>query len=101
MTTQEQLVLHSKIKRYDENFNIHNIYIFNKAGICFYSKNFTDHFKIEKNLLSPFITALMSFSEEMIGKRIKTIEMNDLKLVIFEKNSIFYSVLSDSIENLN
>ncbi|MFX1312987.1 MAG: hypothetical protein ACFFHD_10280, partial [Promethearchaeota archaeon] len=25
----------------------------------------------------------------------------DLKLVIFEKNSIFYSVLSDSIENLN
>ena len=100
MTIQEQLLFPSKIKRYDENTNIYNIYIFNKSGICFYSKSFTDHFKIEKNLLSPFITALMSFSEEMMGKRFKTIEMNDVKLVIFEKCSIFYSVLSDSIENL-
>ncbi|MFX1574577.1 MAG: hypothetical protein ACFFB0_17690 [Promethearchaeota archaeon] len=101
MVIQERRLFPSKIKRYDENTNIHNIYIFNKAGICFYCKNFTDHYKIEKNLLSPFITALMSFSEEMMGKRIKTIEMDDIKLVIFAKNSIFYSVLSDSIENLN
>jgi len=101
MTIQEQFLFPSKIKRYYENTNIHNIFIFNKSGICFYGKNFTDHFKIEKNLLSPFITAIMSFSEEMMGKRIKTIEMNDIKLVIFEKDSIFYSVLSDSIENLS
>jgi len=56
---------------------------------------------MEKNLVSPFITALMSFSKEMIGKKFKTIEMGDVKFVIFEKGSINYNILCDTIENEN
>ncbi|MFW9969979.1 MAG: hypothetical protein ACFFDF_07240 [Candidatus Odinarchaeota archaeon] len=91
--------LHSIIKRSYDNTNIHNIFIFNNSGICFYGKNFTDYFQVEKNLVSPFITALMSFSKEMIGKKFKTIEMGDVKFVIFEKGAINYNILCDTIEN--
>jgi len=100
MCLQDQLTFPSTIKRWDENTTIHNIFIFNKSGICFYGVSFTNDFRIEKNLLSPFITALMSFSKEMIGKDFKTIEMGDIKIVIFEKESLFYSILCDSIENV-
>ena len=99
MGIRDQIPLHTKIKRSYDNMNIHNLFIFNRSGICFYGKNFTDYFKVEKNLVSPFITALMSFSKEMIGKRFKTIEMGDVKFVIFEKGSVNYNFLCDTIEN--
>ena len=101
MGIQDQLHLSSIIKRSYDNINIHNIFIFNRSGVCFYGKNFTDYFKAEKNLVSPFITALMSFSKEMIGKKFKTLEMGDVKFVIFEKGSLNYNILCDTIENEN
>jgi len=55
---------------------------------------------MEKNLISPFITALMTFSLEMIGKKkFRIIEMGDVKFVIFEKGKLIYNILCDSIEN--
>ncbi len=99
MGIKDQSPMQTKIRRSYDNTIIHNIFIFNRSGICFYGKYFTDYFTIEKNLVSPFITALMSFSKEMIGKGFKTIEMGDVKIVIFEKGQINYSVLCDSSEN--
>ncbi|UCC18301.1 MAG: hypothetical protein JSV62_09300, partial [Promethearchaeota archaeon] len=61
MGIQDRISLPSVIKRSYDNTNIHNLFIFNRSGICFYSKNFTDYFEMEKNLVSPFITAIMSF----------------------------------------
>ncbi|MHA1913322.1 MAG: hypothetical protein ACW986_12090 [Promethearchaeota archaeon] len=90
----------SKIKKHENNSFIHKLFVFNKSGICFYGRNFTDYIKVEKNLISPFISALMSFGREMIGKRFKLIEMEDVKIVIFEKNSLYYGVLCDTFENL-
>jgi hypothetical protein len=99
MGIQDRISFPSVIKRSYDNTNIHNLFIFNRSGICFYGRNFTDYFQMEKNLVSPFITALMSFSKEMIGKKFKTIEMGDVKFVIFEKGTINYNILCDIIEN--
>jgi hypothetical protein len=100
MSIQDKSKISSKIKRISEVTRIHNFFIFNKSGICFYGKTFTSQFNIEKNLISPFITALMSFSKEMIGKNFQTIEMGDVKIVIFEKNDLYYGILCDSIEHI-
>ena len=100
MVLHDQAAFASTIKKQTDNSLIHNLFIFNKSGVCFYGKNFTDYIKVEKNLLSPFITALMSFSKEMIGKKFKIIEMEDVKIVIFEKNSLYYGVLCNTVENL-
>ena len=100
MIIQDQAAFPSKIKNYSECSLIHNLFVFNKSGVCFYGRNFTDYIKVEKNLISPFISALMSFAKEMIGKKFKIIEMEDIKIVIFEKNSLYYGVLCDTIENI-
>lgn len=100
MIIQDQVALSSKIKGNNNNSLIHNLFVFNKSGVCFYGRNFTDYINVEKNLISPFITALMTFAKEMIGKRFKIIEMEDIKIVIFEKNYLYYCVLCDTIENL-
>ncbi|MFX1425691.1 MAG: hypothetical protein ACFFBE_04505 [Promethearchaeota archaeon] len=42
----------------------------------------------------------MSFAKEMLKKKFQTIEMDDIKIVIFEKNMIYYGVLCDTFENL-
>ncbi|MFX0106003.1 MAG: hypothetical protein ACFE75_10995 [Candidatus Hodarchaeota archaeon] len=99
MGIKNQIPLPKKIKRSYDNTNIHNLFIFNRSGICFYGKSFTEYFRVDKNLVSPFITALMSFSKEMIGKQFKTIEMGDVKFVIFEKGYLNYNFLCDTIEN--
>ena len=100
MIIQDQAAFPSKIKRHTDCSLIHNLFVFNKSGICFYGRNFTDYIKVEKNLISPFISALMSFAKEMIGKKFKIIEMEDVKIVIFEKNSLYYGVLCDMVENM-
>jgi hypothetical protein len=100
MIIEDQVDFSLKLKRKDYNTLIHNLFVFNKSGVCFYGRNFTDYIKAEKNLISPFITALMSFAKEMIGKKFKVIEMEDVKIVIFEKNSLYYGILCDSFENV-
>ena len=92
----------SKIKRTPEKLNIHNIFIFNKSGICIYGLNLTNLYPIEQEqLISSYFTALMSFTKELIGDKIKTVEMGGgIKLVVFEKKSLYYSLLCSTIENI-
>ena len=81
--------------------NIHNLFIFNRAGICLYERKFTRIYEIkEKQLISSFFSALMSFSKQILGKDIKIIEMGEIKLVVIENNQLYYGILCDSIENL-
>lgn len=100
MSIQEKPISFSKVKRSAEQMNIHNFFIFNKAGICLFSRNYTKRYNIEENLISSFFTALMSFAKEIIGNKVKTIEMNGIKFVILEKDAFYYGFLCNSIENL-
>ncbi|MBY9009833.1 MAG: hypothetical protein KGD74_08215, partial [Candidatus Lokiarchaeota archaeon] len=92
----------SRIKQTTENFKIHNLFVFNKSGICIYGLNLTNLYPIEQEqLISSYFTALMSFTKELIGDKIKTVEMGGgIKLVVFEKKTLFYSILCSINENL-
>ena len=92
----------SKIKRVPEKLNIHNLFIFNKSGICIYGLNLTNLYPIEQEqLISSYFTALMSFTKELIGDKIKTVEMGGgIKLVVFERRGLYYSLICSAIENL-
>ena len=91
----------SKIKRSAFKETIHNLFIFNKSGICLYSRNFTNSYKIgHKQLISSFFTALMSFTRELLKNEVKIIEMANVKLVVFEKNIYYYGFLTEATENL-
>jgi len=91
----------SKIKRTYDKLSIHNLFIFNKSGICIYGLNLTNLYPMDQEqLISSYFTALMSFTKELIGDKIKTVEMGGgIKLVVFEKKNLYYNLLCNTIEN--
>ncbi len=90
----------SSYDEFAEQKLVHNFFIFNKSGICVFGRNYSKQYNMEENLISSFFSALMSFSKEVIGNKIKAIEMGAVKFVIIEKGSIFYGFLCDSLENI-
>lgn len=102
MTLPEESLILSKVKRIPEKMNFHQILIFNESGICIYKLNLSNLYLIdEEQLISSFFTALMSFTKELVGTEIKTVEMNnDLKIVVLKKEKLFYIILCNSIENM-
>jgi len=100
LTLKEQSKLMSKIRRYPINMGIHNLFIFRKSGICIFGKNFTQRYKIEENLISAFFTAIRSFTQEVVGEKVKIIEMGHLKFAIIKRERYYYGFLCDKNENM-
>ena len=100
MITEKPLINSSKIIRTASSTGIHNLFVFTRSGICLYAQNFSACYNMEDNLITSFFTALMSFTKEVIGNKIKTIEMANVKFVLFQKNLFYYGLLCNSIENL-
>ena len=97
---KEQLKSVSKIRRYPVYIGIHNLFIFRKSGICIFGKNFTQRYKVEENLLSAFFTAIRSFTQEVVGEKVNTVEMGKLKFTIIKKEEYYYGLLCDKNENM-
>jgi len=101
MILEKESLISLKTKNIVFQNNIHNLFVFNRAGICLYERKFTNIYEIkEKQLISSFFSALMSFSKQILGKDVKIIEMGEIKLVVIENNQLYYGILCDSIENL-
>ena len=100
MTLFGTAVPNQEIIRSDFQMNIHYLLIFNKSGTCLYARNFSKYYNLKENLITGFCSAFISFSMEMIGRQIQSIEMGNDKFVLFEKNQFHYGLLCNSIGNL-
>lgn len=81
---------------------IHSLFILKKTGICIYSRNFTKDFEnIKVNLITPFFSAIFSFSENVILKKTPEIlEMSELRFVFKVQEDLIFTILSDSSVSL-
>jgi hypothetical protein len=81
---------------------IHSLFILKKTGACIYSRNFTDNFKnIEPNLITPFFSAIFSFSENVISKKTPEIlEMSGFRFVFKIYDEYIFTILADSSVSL-
>lgn len=81
---------------------IHSLFILKKTGVCIYSRNFTKDFdNIEVNLITPFFSAIFSFSEKVISRKTPEIlEMRELRFVFKVRDDLIFSILSDSSASL-
>ncbi|MHA2051318.1 MAG: hypothetical protein ACW986_17020 [Promethearchaeota archaeon] len=81
---------------------IHSLFILKKTGICIYNRNFTNDFKnIEVNLITPFFSAIFSFSENVISKKTpEVLEMSELRFVFKVQDDFIFTILSDSSASL-
>ena len=100
MIAEKNSIISEKIIRSPRRVSIHNLFIFNKSGICIYGRNFTNYYKMESNLITSFFTALASFTKEVIGNKFQIIEMGDVKFVIIQKNGFNYAILCDTVVNI-
>jgi len=81
---------------------IHSLFILKKTGVCIFSRNFTDEFaNLEVNLITPFFSAIFSFSENVISRKTPEIlEMRELRFVFNVHQDLIFSILSDSTASL-
>ena len=81
---------------------IHSLFILKKTGICLYYRNFTTDFEnIEVNLITPFFSAIFSFSENVISKKTPEIlEMSEFRFVFKVQEDFIFTILSDSSVSL-
>jgi hypothetical protein len=81
---------------------IHSLFILNKAGACLYSRNITSDFdNIEPNLITPFFSAIFSFSESVISKKTPEIlEMGGFRIAFKVEGDYIYAILADTTASL-
>lgn len=81
---------------------IHFLFILKKTGVCIYSRRFTNEFEsLVVNLVTPFFSAIFSFSENVIAKKTPEIlEMSGLRFVFRVQDDLIFSILSDSSASL-
>jgi len=81
---------------------IHSLFILNKAGACLYSRNITSDFEnIEPNLITPFFSAIFSFSESVISKETPEIlEMGGFRFAFKVEGDYIYAILADTSASL-
>ena len=81
---------------------IHSLFILKKSGVCIFHKNFTKEFDtIEVNLITPFFSAIFSFSENVISRKTpEVLEMGELRFVFKVQQDLIFSLLSDSTASI-
>jgi len=84
------------------SMKIHFVFILKKTGVCIYSRRFTNEFEsLEVNLITPFFSAIFSFSENVISRKTPEIlEMSGLRFVFRVQEDFIFSILSDSSASL-
>jgi len=82
---------------------IHSLFILKTSGVCLYSRNFTNELEnLQANLITPFFSALFSFSKNVISRKIEELEMADLRFVfkVFRDEFIFVLLADSSVSLL-
>jgi hypothetical protein len=80
---------------------IYSLFILQEGGVCLYNRSFSDEFKdLQTDLITPFISAILSFSESVIDKKLEVLELSDLRFVLRKEKDFIFVILSDSSENL-
>ena len=81
---------------------IHSLFILTKSGVCIYSRNFTNDFEnLEPNLITPFFSAIFSFSENVISKKTpEVLEMGGFRFVFKLGIEHIFAILADSSSSL-
>ena len=81
--------------------NIHSLFVLKKNGVCVYSRNFTDEFEnIDVNLITPFFSAIFSFSENLISRNLEELEMSDLRFTFKVDEEYIFTILADASVSL-
>jgi hypothetical protein len=99
VTIENNVTLRKEVNKNTETPLVHYFFVSNRGGVCLYCRNYTDEYQMDEQLISAFCSALISFSKEVINKRIKKINMSPLEIVIIQRYNLFYGFLTNALHN--
>jgi hypothetical protein len=79
---------------------IHSVFILNKGGVCLYSDNFSDEFDFNVNLITPFFSAIITFSESLVKRDLEELEMSGLRFIFEIKEEFVFVLLADVTDSI-
>lgn len=75
---------------------IHSLFILKDTGVCLYSRNFTDDFKnIDTYLITPFFSAIFSFSKNLVSRKLEELELGGLRFTFKIEKDFIFTILAD------
>ncbi len=79
---------------------IHSLFVLDQSGCCLYSRNFTSEFNLNVNLITPFFSAIISFAENIISRKMEVLEMSGLRFVFRKREKFIFAILADTTVSL-
>ncbi|MHA1146811.1 MAG: hypothetical protein ACTSR8_01040 [Promethearchaeota archaeon] len=80
---------------------VHSIFILKESGICIYRRIYTKQFKnLNLDLITPFFSAIFTFSKLVMSKELEILEMGELRFVFRKERGFIFVILADENENL-
>lgn len=79
---------------------IHSLFILDTSGCCLYSRIFTEDFELNVNLITPFFSAIISFAENVISRKMEILEMSGLRFVFKKRAQYIFAILADNTVSL-
>jgi len=80
---------------------IHSLLILKESGECIYRRIYSPQFKkMEVDLITPFFSAIFTFSKSVLSKELEILEMGDLRFVFKKMKTYIFIIIADDTENL-
>ncbi len=80
---------------------IHTLFVLREGGVCLYKLLLSKKFKENDiDLITPFFSAILSFSENVVAKKLEVLEMSDIRIVFKKDKGFIFIIVADSRENL-
>ena len=81
--------------------DIFSLFILEESGVCLYHKNFSDETKdLNIDLITPFFSAIFTFSQKVVDRRLEVLEMGDIRFVFKKERGYIFVILASSQMNL-
>jgi len=74
---------------------IYSMFILKDTGTCIYHKSFSDEVEYDINFITPFFSAIFSFSDKVISRKLEVLEMGDLRFIFRSEGDLIFTILSD------
>ena len=80
---------------------IHCVFILKESGLAIYRRIYSKQFKnLKVDLITPFFSAIFSFSKSVLYKELEVLEMGELRFVFRREKGYIFVILADDRENL-
>lgn len=73
---------------------IHNVYIMKRSGECIISRKYGS-LKVDEDLVTGFLSAILNFSEQLDGERVESIVMGNKKFVYTGMGDVIFIAYAD------